>query len=70
LRVISEGVPEAERGAIAAVQGEDGGEGMNWITRFFLERYKRRLELKILTHKYDTKISRNLECVQYLLDRR
>ena len=41
---------------------------MSWITRFFLNRYKRCLESKIVTQKYDTDISRNLECVQYLLD--
>ena len=41
---------------------------MNWVTRYFLKRYKRSLEAKMLTQEYDTKLSRNLECVQYLLD--
>jgi len=43
---------------------------MNWITRYFLKRYKRQLEKMIQTQEYDTEISRNLECVQYLLDKR
>jgi hypothetical protein len=43
---------------------------MTWLTRFVLKRWKRKLEAIVVTSRYETELSRKLDCVQYLLDRR
>jgi len=51
-------------------RGKGGVGSMGWITKIILKRYRRKLESEILTQRYDTEVSRKLECVQHLLDRK